>query len=560
MKDGYFDRYEANGFDTYFSMEGMDIRITRKDTVTGRESSARFSPIATEKLMFVLLKYFDIEVSEVDVDNPWEFNPRKPFPWYLHPNLVDFRSIIPEGQEYDRNRGHPLIAPENDFRLPLKKRYSIPNDTKRIEIDRNNNVYFVSGSNKMIFHWSEINRLIRGIQQSPPALRGSLLPIFEKWEKERISEFRFDEEKARHIERGKADFMPPGTCLCEFNDDLGLSKSCFNTVIGNTCSSENSCMYCYDSRNNRNVPGLYDMVRDHKATGIKLKHSKSGRFKDRKTFIPVRTGKVCEPGHIIARSRLIHMLETTGGNRNLYRILTTKNLGIDTVVSANVEPWNSVIQFSLSDTPFARLERGANYWNCGNEERIRAAIWYKEQGKNVCFRLVWDITGEKSDLVRRLDGIAEEHRIPVLHTPPRFGSNWLSLETIGKTWDELKAEGRYINTLNSDGTPGDITPNTNGINPELRKQLGNNRGELHRMCAKTRGFIVDEDPRHRHMADAFGQRDQYLYWCGKCFTGPKGMILDKAFAEKSAMENLKKDKQKNGNGGKTSEWKKKWRT
>ncbi|MBD3259910.1 hypothetical protein GF371_04750 [Candidatus Woesearchaeota archaeon] len=568
MKDGYFDRYEANGFHTYLSMEGPNLRITRIDTATGRESNASFSPIGLEKLSFVLLKYFDVEMAETDIDNPWEFNPRRPFPWYLHSNLVNFRGIIPAGQEDYMNRGILLIAPENDFRQELRSRYSVPNDNKRVEIDKDNNVYVVSGSNKMVFHWSEISRLLRGIQQSPHALQGSLLPLFEKWERERVSELRFDEEKARHIERGKADFMPPGSCLCEFNDDMGLSKSCFNTVIGETCSSENSCMYCYDARNNRNVPGMYDFIRNHKEAGIDLKFAKDDRFKNRKTYIPVRTGKVCEPGHIIVRSRLISMLEETGGNRNIYRIFTGKNLGIDTLVAANTEQWNTVLQFSVSDTPFAKIERGANWWNCDNEERIRAAVWYKEQGKNVCFRLMWDITGEKSDFVRHIDEIAEKHRIPVLHTPPRFGSNWLSLETLGKTWDELKAEGRYINTFNSDGTPGDITPNTNGINPELRKQLGNNRGELHRMCAKTRGFIIDEDPGHSRLTDAFGQRDQYLYWCGKCFTGPRGAIYDKAFVKKSAMEKAKADgvklnngdaQIKNGKKGKKTEWKKKWK-
>jgi hypothetical protein len=570
--DGYFDRYEANGFDTYFSMEGPDLRITREDTVTGRKSSARLSPIGTEKLMFVLLKYFDIEMSEVDVDNPWEFNPRRPFPWYLHPNLANFRDIIPFGQECDKNRGVPLIEPENDFRQPLKSRYSIPNDTKRIEIDKNNNVYIVSGNNKMVFHWSEINRLVRGIQQSPDALRGSLLPVFERWVDQRVSKFRFDEEKARHIERGKADFMPPDTCLCAFNDDMGLSKSCFNTVIETTCSSENSCMYCYDSRNNRNVPGMYDFTRDHKDAGIKLKHSSKGRFKNRKTYIPIRTGKVCEPGHIVVRSRLIDMLESTGGNRNLYRILTTKNLGIDTVVAANVESWNAVLQFSLSDTPFARLERGANYWNCDNEERIRAAKWYKKQGKNVIFRLVWDISDEKSEFVRRIDEIAEEHRIPILHTPPRFSSNWLMSETIGLTFDEAKGSERYINSWNSKGKPDDPTPNTKGINPELLEQLGKNRGDLHRMCAKTRANIVDEVPVFAHGSDLLGVRDQKLYWCGKCFTGVPGAIYDKAFVGKSAMEiakeegtklnkgdaqikNGKKKKPLKNEGGWTKKWK-----
>ncbi|MBW3012619.1 hypothetical protein KY325_01565 [Candidatus Woesearchaeota archaeon] len=550
MKDGYFDRYEANGFDTSFYIEGGGLRISRLDTATNRESTLNLSFPSLEQVTFILLKYFDVESNESETDNPWEFNPRQPFPWYLHPNLVDFRSLVDSDS---KNRGYPTLPAEFSFRSELKPVYRIVDDNKRVEIDFDNNVYIVSGNSKMIFHWSEISRLLRAIQEFPPAKNGSLLPVFEKWEKERVSVQRFDEEKAGKIERGKGDFMPPGTCLCLYNDDMGLSRSCFNTIIDRGCSKENSCMYCYDSRNNHKIPAMYNFVRDHAAAGLSIR---KGMFKDRKHFVEVRTGKVCEPSHIIIRPRFIHMLESTGSNVNIYRIVTTKNLGIDNIVAANLEPWNSVVQFSLSDTPFARIERGANYWCCGNEERIKAARWYKEQGKNIVFRLVWDITGEKSDFVRHVDSVSEEFGIPVLHTPPRFGSSWLSEITIGKTWDQLLDERRYIHTLNSNGTPGDLTPRTSAINPELRAQLGDNAGKLHRMCAKTRDSVVESDQK---LANLAGTRDQYLYWCGKCFTGIKGAIYDKAFSEKSAMEKLSKEKAKAKNGkGKKSEWKKKW--
>ena len=138
---------------------------------------------------------------------------------------------------------------------------------------------------------------------------------------------------------------------------------------------------------------------------------RAGYFKRRELFVPLRTGKNCDTGHIIVRSRLIDFLENTAPNKNIYRIITTKNLGIDMLVASNLEVRNSVIQFSLSDLPFAAIERGVHYWGCSNEDRIRTAIWYKKQGLNVCFRLLWDITDEKSEFVRYVDEIVEIYQV-----------------------------------------------------------------------------------------------------------------------------------------------------
>ena len=522
MKDCFFDRYEANGFDNCLYEAGKGLRIERRSVSTGRKRSVELSQLGLEQLTFILLKYFDVESN-----NPWQFSPQHPFPWYLHPNLQNFEKILSPGAE-SKAYYEPLDR-NWSFEHPLKREYFI-DGKKRVEIDSQNNIYIISPDEKIVFHYSEISRLLRGIQQMPYALQGGLLPIFRKWQEERKSlDKLFDPKKVRGIERGKADFTPPGICICELNYDLGLSRSCFNKIVGSTCSKENICMYCYDARNKDPVPSMHEYVIDYSLAEMPVIFDD---IRERELMIPLRSGKNCEPGHIISRARFIDFVEETR-EKNLYRIITTKNLGIDMLVASNIESYNSVLQFSLSDIPFSKLERGANYWCCDNEERIRAAKWYSEQG-NVCFRLVWDITGEKSDFVRHVEKTAEETGIKVLHTPARFGSGWMVEETVGMSWDEVQRK-KYISSVNANNHPGNLVPRTSAINPELRKQLGDNTGELVRMCGKTRD-MVDDDHKQGNL---FGQRDQTLYWCGKCFSGISGGIYDKHFLEKPKIIELR---------------------